>query len=253
MGHRIFPVVGWAERGGYSAAARQLACRGSTSPGAPGPAWSSRSSAGSGRRPRPAGCAPLPAPGRRAHRHRRRRSTASRARCSSRARGRAAGPARRDAAGDVRAARAGGDRRLRRHRRQPRPGPRSLARRGSAPPPDDLLSGVPAHVDGRMIGITETAGGAVINRDRMWHYVEGIANWDPVWPLHGIRILPGPVLAVARRHRTPAAGAAVSRLRHAGHARAPAAHRLRPLLVHPHQQDHRARSSRCPARSRTPT
>jgi predicted oxidoreductase len=55
-----------------------------------------------------------------------------------------------------------------------------------------MLSGVPAHVDGRMIGITERAGGAVINRDRMWHYVEGIANWNPVWPLHGIRILPGP-------------------------------------------------------------
>ena len=32
----------------------------------------------------------------------------------------------------------------------------------------------------------------MINRDRMWHYVEGIANWNPVWPLHGIRILPGP-------------------------------------------------------------
>jgi hypothetical protein len=59
-------------------------------------------------------------------------------------------------------------------------------------PPARMLSGVPAHVDGRMIGITEAAGGTVINRDRMWHYVEGIANWDPVWPLHGIRILPGP-------------------------------------------------------------
>jgi hypothetical protein len=59
-------------------------------------------------------------------------------------------------------------------------------------PPAHMLSGVPAHVDGRMIGITEQAGGAVINRDRMWHYVEGIANWDPVWPLHGIRVLPGP-------------------------------------------------------------
>ena len=60
------------------------------------------------------------------------------------------------------------------------------------PPPAHLLSGVPQHVDGRMIGIAETAGAQVINRDRMWHYVEGITNWDPVWPLHGIRILPGP-------------------------------------------------------------
>jgi uncharacterized protein len=59
-------------------------------------------------------------------------------------------------------------------------------------PPGELLCGVPAHVDGRMIEITEKAGGAVINRDRMWHYVEGVANHSPVWPLHGIRILPGP-------------------------------------------------------------
>jgi uncharacterized protein len=58
--------------------------------------------------------------------------------------------------------------------------------------PADLLCGVPAHVDGRMIGITERAGGTVINGDRMWHYVEGIGNWNPVWPAHGIRILPGP-------------------------------------------------------------
>lgn len=58
--------------------------------------------------------------------------------------------------------------------------------------PGQLLTGVPAHVDGRMIGITEAAGGRVINRDRMWHYTEGITNYDPVWPNHGIRILPGP-------------------------------------------------------------
>ncbi|HEY7265893.1 MAG TPA: FAD-binding dehydrogenase [Trebonia sp.] len=59
-------------------------------------------------------------------------------------------------------------------------------------PPRHMLSGVPQHVDGRMIGIAEAAGGQVINQDRMWHYVEGITNWSPVWPLHGIRILPGP-------------------------------------------------------------
>ncbi|WP_157018169.1 FAD-binding dehydrogenase [Cryptosporangium arvum] len=59
-------------------------------------------------------------------------------------------------------------------------------------PPKSLLTGVPAHVDGRMLGITESAGGRVVNRDRMWHYTEGITNWDPVWPSHGIRILPGP-------------------------------------------------------------
>jgi len=59
-------------------------------------------------------------------------------------------------------------------------------------PPARLLSGVPEHVDGRMLGIAENAGAHLINRDRMWHYTEGIANWDPIWPMHGIRILPGP-------------------------------------------------------------
>ena len=59
-------------------------------------------------------------------------------------------------------------------------------------PPKRMLTGVPAHVDGRMLEITENAGGNVVNRDRMWHYTEGITNFDPVWPNHGIRILPGP-------------------------------------------------------------
>lgn len=59
-------------------------------------------------------------------------------------------------------------------------------------PPAKLLTGVPEHVDGRMMQITEDAGGRLINRDRMWHYVEGIANRDPIWPQHAIRILPGP-------------------------------------------------------------
>jgi uncharacterized protein len=59
-------------------------------------------------------------------------------------------------------------------------------------PPAHMLSGVPAHVDGRMLAISEKAGARVINRDRMWHYVEGIQNFAPVWAQHGIRILPGP-------------------------------------------------------------
>ncbi len=59
-------------------------------------------------------------------------------------------------------------------------------------PPQHMLSGVPAHVDGRGISIAAEAGARLVNGDRMWHYVEGIQNWDPVWPLHGIRILPGP-------------------------------------------------------------
>lgn len=60
------------------------------------------------------------------------------------------------------------------------------------PAPKRMLSGVPAHVDGRMLAITQQAGGALINTDRMWHYVEGIKNFAPVWDKHAIRILPGP-------------------------------------------------------------
>ena len=58
--------------------------------------------------------------------------------------------------------------------------------------PKHMLSGVPAHVDGRMLGIAEKAGARLVNGDRMWHYVEGITNYAPVWERHGIRILPGP-------------------------------------------------------------
>lgn len=60
------------------------------------------------------------------------------------------------------------------------------------PAPASMIAGVPAHVDGRMIAISQDAGGHVINGDRMWHYTEGVKNWDPIWPAHGIRILPGP-------------------------------------------------------------
>ncbi|WP_433387584.1 FAD-binding dehydrogenase [Micromonospora sp. KLBMP9576] len=64
------------------------------------------------------------------------------------------------------------------------------ARLGTAP--EHMITGVPAHVDGRMLRITQDAGGNVVNPDRMWHYVEGVQNWNPVWAGHGIRILPGP-------------------------------------------------------------
>lgn len=64
------------------------------------------------------------------------------------------------------------------------------ARLGTAP--ERMITGVPAHVDGRMLRITQQAGGTVINPDRMWHYVEGVQNWNPIWAGHGIRILPGP-------------------------------------------------------------
>lgn len=59
-------------------------------------------------------------------------------------------------------------------------------------PPKFMVTGVPAHVDGRMLGITAAAGGRIVNPDRMWHYTEGLRNYDPIWANHGIRILPGP-------------------------------------------------------------
>ena len=71
--------------------------------------------------------------------------------------------------------------------------------------PRTMISGVPAYVDGSMLAVTQVAGGRVINGDRMWHYVEGVQNWNPVWPQHGIRILPGPssVWLDATGHRLP--------------------------------------------------
>ncbi|MEO5757667.1 MAG: FAD-binding dehydrogenase [Mesorhizobium sp.] len=72
-------------------------------------------------------------------------------------------------------------------------------------PPQNMITGVPDHVDGRMLAISEQAGGSIINRDRMWHYVEGIKNWAPIWTSHGIRILPGPssLWLDARGNRLP--------------------------------------------------
>lgn len=72
-------------------------------------------------------------------------------------------------------------------------------------PPERMISGVPAHVDGAMLGIAEEAGARLINRDRMWHYTEGIQNWNPIWDKHGIRILPGPssLWLDARGNRLP--------------------------------------------------
>jgi predicted oxidoreductase len=74
------------------------------------------------------------------------------------------------------------------------------------PAPKKMISGVPEHVDGRMLGIAEEAGGRVVNRDRMWHYTEGIRNWNPIWARHGIRILAGPssLWFDARGRRFPA-------------------------------------------------
>ncbi|MDG1067851.1 MAG: FAD-binding dehydrogenase [Sulfitobacter sp.] len=64
------------------------------------------------------------------------------------------------------------------------------ARLGKAP--KTMVAGVPDYVDGRMHGIAAKAGAGLINEDRMWHYCEGLKNWNPIWPNHGIRVLPGP-------------------------------------------------------------
>jgi uncharacterized protein len=73
--------------------------------------------------------------------------------------------------------------------------------------PKNMICGVPDHVDGRMLAISEAAGANIINPDRMWHYTEGIRNWDPIWSSHGIRILPGPsplwLDAIGRRLPVP--------------------------------------------------
>jgi predicted oxidoreductase len=73
-------------------------------------------------------------------------------------------------------------------------------------PPKRMITGVPDHVDGRMLAISEAAGASIINRDRMWHYVEGVKNWSPIWTEHAIRILPGPssLWLDARGRRLPA-------------------------------------------------
>jgi len=68
-----------------------------------------------------------------------------------------------------------------------------------------MLSGVPAHVDGKMLEVVGAAGGRIINNDRMWHYPEGIDNYAPVWPRHGIRVIsgPSPLWLDARGNRFP--------------------------------------------------
>lgn len=60
------------------------------------------------------------------------------------------------------------------------------------PVPRNFVIGVPAHVDGRMLQIAQSQGASIVNSDRMWHYTEGLRNWDSIWPGHGIRVIPGP-------------------------------------------------------------
>ena len=72
-------------------------------------------------------------------------------------------------------------------------------------PPRHMISGVPEHVDGLMLDVVKACGGNIINSDRMWHYPEGIQNYAPIWSRHGIRILsgPSPLWLDARGRRLP--------------------------------------------------
>ena len=79
------------------------------------------------------------------------------------------------------------------------------------PPPREMVAGVPASTDGRMLEVAERAGASWIGRDRMWHYTEGVRNWNPVWQNHGIRILPGALVDVVRRDRQAPAARRCSR------------------------------------------
>lgn len=71
--------------------------------------------------------------------------------------------------------------------------------------PDRMLQGVPDHVDGSGIAAARDAGAHVVHADRMWHYPEGVADHSPVWSRHGVRILPGPsaLWLDADGHRLP--------------------------------------------------
>jgi predicted oxidoreductase len=116
-------------------------------------------------------------------------------------------------------------------------------RMGSAP--KSMITGVPAHVDGRMLDIAAGAGVRLVNRDRMWHYTEGIQSWRPIWPHHAIRILPGPSSmwfdALGRRLPEPYLPGYDTLGHPALSAHHPRDRRPRPLLVHPHPADHRKR------------
>jgi len=73
-------------------------------------------------------------------------------------------------------------------------------------PPARMLSGVPDHVDGKMLAVAHVAGARLIGLDRMWNYPEGVENFAPIWSRHGIRILagPSPLWLDARGRRLPA-------------------------------------------------
>lgn len=63
---------------------------------------------------------------------------------------------------------------------------------GMGPAPDEMLQGVPDHVDGSGMLAAQDAGASVVNTGRMWNYPEGLAHHTPVWHDHAVRVLAGP-------------------------------------------------------------
>ena len=197
------------------AAATATRCLGSTSRGAPAPVWSRRSSARCASTSRPGGCSTGPATGSTSSCAPTVRSPGCAAWCSRRTGPPPGVSSNREVVGEfeyggqavvVTSGGIGGNHDLVRANWPERLGS----------PPADLLTGVPAYVDGRMLAIPEAAGGLVVNRDRMWHYVEGVRNWNP--DLAGARH-PHPARArldVVRRAGQPAARPVPSRLQHLG-------------------------------------
>ena len=245
-GLTFLPTVGWAERGdlradGHGNSVPRFHVAWGTGTGVVEPFVRSA------RRRRPTRgllTVPPPAPGRRAGRHGRRGDRRTRhASCAGRrlAARRAVQPGRRRATSSCTAQAV--DRHHRRHRRQPRPRPPLLAgaarhgRRRRWSPACRRTS------TGGCSTSAPSAGARLVNRDRMWHYTEGLQNWDPIWPGHGIRILPGPSSmwfdALGRRLPDPCLPGYDT----LGTLRVPAHHpgprRARPLLVRPHPEDHR--------------
>ena len=238
MGHRIFPVVGWAERGGYDAMGHgnsvpRFHVTWGTGPGIVEPfERRAREAQTSGRltfrfRHRVDALVDDERRSRRRQRRDPRTRHASSAARARRARSSAISRLRAQAV-IVASGGIGGNHDLVRQN-----WPKRLGE-----PPKHMISGVPEHVDGRMIGITEAAGARLINRDRMWHYVEGIRNWNPIWPRHGIRILPGPSSmwfdATGKRLPAPLFPGSDT----LGQLHYIMAHRLRLFLVHPDPEHH---------------
>ena len=98
----------------------------------------------------------------------------------------------REPVGDLRPPGPGRDRHVRRHRGRPRPRPASSGPTGWAPRPTGMISGVPAHVDGRMLAITETGRRPAGEPRPHVALHRGHRELGPDLARHGIRILPGP-------------------------------------------------------------